>query len=175
MEIFSFLLDQTENYEIGEGATMDIIVYNGRSNEVLELLLSRSVRIKITEKVLIVAAASPHNDGQWLKLMLQQGNDANVTEDVFKAAAVSGSVKNLHMLSAYCKMAETSQKWLNLGHLHRVVVGVANPDDGLELVQELLAQGVELEAPDDQGKTLLFHAAYQGYETIVQTLLSGFK
>ncbi len=181
MEAFAFLLEQTEDVEIGEGAIVDIVRHSPEPEEVLELLLSHGVQIEITEKILIAAAGHSDRHGHILKFLLEQGSDINITENVIKAAALSRQEKNLLVLSAHCKIAEIPARWLNLARLSRAVCHAMDhhvdydqdADYGIEMVKELLAQGVEPDVADTDGRTMLSHAVRGGHELVVQALLSA--
>ena len=84
VETLTFLLDQTDVFEFGEGAITGIASYAAEWEELLNLLLSRGVPLAITSNALKAAAHCPHNDDHMLRLLLQQGNDANTTEEVFQ-------------------------------------------------------------------------------------------
>ncbi len=56
MESFVFLLEQTQDFEIGEGVVIEIILSCPQPGEQLELLISRGVEIEVTENILKAAA-----------------------------------------------------------------------------------------------------------------------
>ena len=170
LEVFVFFLDRIKDIEIGEVGITAIITNNSYPEEIFELLCGRGLRVKATETVLKAAA---YEESGMLRMLLQQDDCANVTEDVFAAAATSGSKKSLRALSAYCKMAQPPQKWLNLARLLRVVTNHEAVDDNMDLVKELLSQGVELDFPDSLGSTVLSHAIRHSSLSVVQALLSA--
>ena len=148
---------------------LEIIMHNHQRKGMLELLLCRGINIVITEKILIAAAECEYNSPV-LGFLLRQDNGANITENVFKAAALSGYEGNIQALSVYCSMAEIHVTWLRVARLHHFA---CNPDTAVVSVTEILEQGVRPDIPNNRGRTFLFDAAWFGNEPGVQTLLSA--
>ncbi|KAF6233495.1 hypothetical protein HO173_008427 [Letharia columbiana] len=104
---------------------------------------------------------------------------------LFRALAGSGCVWVLQVLSQHCGLAEVPKKWLDLARLHDTVDSYPGgsldsyvrltrfTDLKIDLVKELLAQGVEPDVPDGRGQTPLMHAAVLGNILTVQALLSA--
>ena len=172
LKAFTFLLDQTKDIEMGEEAIMALIKRQYHSEAIFNFLLGRDVQMEITENVLKAAAAMPHRSSRMLPLLLQHTHKAQVTEDVFKVTAASGLDKNLHVLSAYCGLDTIPEKVSSLARLRHAVFDCADFDGEIDLVKKLAGQGVEVDVPDGQGRTLLSHATAGGHELVVRALLS---
>ena len=167
LETLAFLLDQTREVEIEERVILKIM-HRSERKKMLDLCLSRGIKIVITEKVLM-AAAELECEFPVLGFLLQQSNGANVTEDVFNAAALDGFEKTIQELSPYCSIAKTPVTSLSIARLRRLV---CNRNTAVAEVKEILGQGVNPDTPDTRGVTFLFDAAIFGNEPVVQTLLS---
>ena len=107
-----------------------------------------------------------------LPLMLQQGSVADITEDVFKAVALSRVEKKSEVLLVPCKMAETPQRWLNLVRLRRAISDRSYFSEP-NFVKGLLGPGVAPDISNGYGSTPLIHAIRSPCTLMVKTLLAA--
>ena len=120
-----------------------------------------------------------------MTVLLERSAKIELADEIFEAAAASGSRTTLGELSNYCGMAEIPQRWLDLACLRDAVHSgnsgstyswfprPGGDDLNLDVVMELLGRGVEPDVPDGNGLTPLFHAAVLGNILTVQALLSA--
>lgn len=120
-----------------------------------------------------------------MKMLLERSDNAILSDELVKSAAGSEGVEILQVLSEYRGLAEVPKKWLDLAQLHDAVDSYPNgssdsyirdtrdTDLKLDLVKQLLAQGVEPDVPDGRGQTPLMHSAVLGNILIIQALLSA--
>ena len=182
-ESLRFFLKEIKNIVVSPETLICIARKDWEPVLLLNLLIFYGVRLQITCEVLRAAAGSICDDSSLMISLLERSESIELSEEVFKAAAGSGSRKVLQVLSDYCGMAEISKKWLDLALLHDTInsgFGRLIPtshrrlgDDDLERVTVLLSRGVEPDVPDAHGFTPLFHAAFMGETTAVQALLSA--
>lgn len=133
---------------------------------------SQGVKLWITEDVLRAVASSVadyYNESPMLLLLLKSTTDIVITDVVFAAAAGSGLEENLRILSSHCGMDEIPKRWSNVVLLYKAVFELGN----IELVKDLLEQGVDPNVPDGNGMTPLSHIAISGREMVAKELLAG--
>lgn len=87
--------------------------------------------------------------------------------------ALSRVEKKFEVLLVHCKMVVTPQGWLNPARLRRAISDCSHFGSELDLVKELLGQGVAPDIPDGYGFTPLIHAIRSPYTLMVKTLLAA--
>lgn len=183
--VLRFLLNEVEGVVVGPEALMSITRKGFDEVPLLNLLIDRGMNLQVTQGVLQAAAGNHRDDSAMMTILLERSDKAMLGDELFRAAAGSGAVGILKVLSKYRGLAEVPNKWLDLARLHdavdsypsgsidRKVRPTRDIDLELDLVKELLAQGVEPDAPDGRGQTPLMHAAILGNILTAKALLSA--
>lgn len=125
---------------------------------------------------MLTAAASKrfrYGDGRLLALLLKHSTEAVVADDIFTSAAGCGSDQNLRVLSSHLEMDEPPSKYSNIARLRRAIAMRPDFERDIDIVRELIEQGVDPNIPDEMGQTPLFHAACDGLDAIVRQLLAA--
>lgn len=180
-----FFLHEIENIVIGPETLIRTATKGQEPAVLLKFLLDYGVNMQITQEVLQAVAGSIDDDSSVMRLLLERNDKIELTDEIFKAAAASGSRMTLEVLSNHRGMAEIPRRWLDLACLWDGVhsgssdssyVHFPRPSGGdldLDVVMELLDQGVEPDVQDGDGLTPLFHAAVSGNIRTVRALLSA--
>lgn len=171
-ERFEVFLDQVKDIVLTPEAIMNIARRGGDSVALFELLIDHGAIVQITREILQAAATC--KDSALITSLLERSDGIELTDDIFRTAAGMGSELVLQVLSKYCDLAEVSEKWLDIVRLYEACNAArADIDDQLDVVEELIRRGVELDTPDVRGNTPLFVAVYCGSILTVQALLSA--
>lgn len=185
VENLRFLLDEVKGIVVGPEALISITRKGFDEVPLLNLLIDRGICFRVTRDVLQAAAENHRDDRALMTILLERSDKTMLDEEIFKAAAGSGAVGILQVLSEHSGLAEVPKKWLDLARLHDAVDSSPNGsidhrvrptrDIDLELdpIKRSLAQGVEPDVPDGRGQTPLIHAAILGNILTVKALLSA--
>lgn len=182
LEILSFLLHEVHDEDpdiILEENVLKALSGHAFCFHVLEgclmTAMSKGVEVKVTQDMLTAAVSKRfrYDDGRLLALLLKHSTGAVVADDIFTSAAGSGSDENLRVLSSYCGMDQTPPKYMNIARLRRAIEFWPDFDKNIDVVKELIEQGVNPNIPDESGHTPLFYAARDGLDTIVRQLLEA--
>ena len=185
-ENLRFFLDEIGNIVIGPEILIIIAKKAQAPALLLDFLIENGMKLQLTWEVL----QGPEKSAicyqtSLMTFLLERSDKIELTDEIFKAVAASGSRKALEVLSDYCGMAEIPKMWLDLSCLRDAVRSCytdssysyfpkpGGGDLNLDIVMKLLGQGVEPDVPDRNGLTPLFHAAVMGDILTVQALLSA--
>ena len=120
-ESLRFFLKEIKNIVVSPETLICIARKGWEPVLLLDLLIFYGVRLQITCEVLRAAAGSICDDSSLMISLLERSESIELSEEVFKAAAGSGSRKVLQVLYDYCGMAEIPIKWLDLALLHDTI------------------------------------------------------
>lgn len=181
----SFLLDNVEDVVISPKALASVTRESLEPVPLFKMLLDRGINLQITHDVLQAAAANPRRNRSLMTFLLERSDEVMPSDDIFKAAAGCGAVGVLEALSKHLGLAEVPKPHLDLVRLHSAIdssphghiTGHVKPtpdtDPALDLINHLLAQGVDPDVPDGSGQTPSMHAALSGHILTLQALLSA--
>lgn len=180
-EMFQIFLDQVKDLVLTPEAINNIATWSSDSVPLLELLIDHGAIVQITQEILQAAATS--KDPAMVTFLLERSDGIQLTDEIFKAAAGMGNEEVLQVLSKYCDLAEVSEKWLDIVRLHEILYvdhwshpiypSHADIDLQLDVIEELIGRGVDLDTPDENGSTPLYFAVDHDSVLTVQALLSA--
>ena len=175
-------LDHVKDLVLTPKAISNIAWRGDDSVPLLELLIDHGAVVPITLEILQAAATS--KEPAMITFLLERSDGIELTDDIFRAAAGMGNEEVLHVLSKYCNLAEVTEKWLDIVRLDEALCAYhsgfkyiyaryEDSDLQLDVIEELIGRGVELDTPDVGGETPLFFAVQSGNILAVQALLSA--
>ena len=180
-KVFEIFLDHVKDLVLTPEAIISIARRDDVSMPLLELLIDHGAIVRITREILQAAATS--KDPALITFLLERSDGIELTDDIFRAAAGTGGEEVLQVLSNYCELVKISEKWLDIVRLHEILyvdhwsrsiyATHADIDLQLDVIEELIGRGVELETPNINGETPLFFAVYRDSVLTVQALLSA--
>ena len=182
-EGLKIFLDQVRDLVITPKALINLARLHHDSVPLLELLIDHGAMFQITRESLQAAVTGNH--ASLVTFLLERSDGIELTDDIFRAAAGMGGEEVLQLLSKYCELAEVSEKWLDIARLYEAscvdylslkypfYATTADIDLQVDVIEELIGRGVELDTPDVDGNTPLFFAVYRGSVLTVQALLSA--
>ena len=182
-EAFKIFLDQVKDLDLTPKAIINIARRGNDSVPLLEVLIDHGAIVQITREILQAAATS--EEPALITFLLERSDGIELTDDIFRAAAGMGNEEVLQVLSKYCDLADVSEKWLDIVRLHEALCAhhetlkyivhakFAVTDLRLDVIEELIGRGVELDTPDVEGNTPLYFAVYHNSVLTVQALLSA--
>ena len=179
---FEICLDHVKDLVLTPKAINNIAWRTDDSVPLLELLIDHGAIVPFTLEILQAAATS--KEPAMITFLLERSDGIELTDDIFRAAAGMGNEEVLHVLSKYCNLAEVTEKWLDIVRLDEALCAYhsgfkyiyaryEDSDLQLDVIEELIGRGVELDTPDVGGETPLFFAVQSGNILAVQALLSA--
>ena len=178
---FKIFLDQVKDLVLSPKAIDNIARRRDDSIPLLESLIDHGAIVQITQEILKAAATSRYPF--LITFLLERSDSSELADDIFRAAAGTGSEEVLQVLSNHCELVKVSEKWLDIVRLHEILyvdhwshssyATHADIDLQLDAIEELIGRGVELDTPDYNGSTPLFFAVDDDSVLTVQALLSA--
>ena len=167
---FEICLDHVKDLVLTPKAINNMAWRGDDSVPLLELLIDHGAIVPITLEILQAAATS--KDPAMITFLLERSDGIELTDDIFRAAAGMGNEEVLQVLSKYCNLAEVTEKWLDIVRLDEALCAYhsgskyiharyEDSDLQLDVIEELIGRGVELDTPDVGGETPLFFLLYK--------------
>ncbi|PVH75975.1 ankyrin [Cadophora sp. DSE1049] len=169
-EVMMLLLEQRGTEVVITEEVVKAAAGNWRNGkEVMILLLEqRGAEVVITEEVVKAAAGNEQMGKEVMMLLLEQrGAEVVITEEIVKAASTSGQESVLKLIQEDLEMSISEDQWLIAQFYNAAKLG------NVDMIQQLLAKGVEPDLKNPRCVSPLWIAAVSGHHRVVQVLLSN--
>ncbi|KAL7788110.1 hypothetical protein V8C43DRAFT_323897 [Trichoderma afarasin] len=168
LEPMALLLDQYGDQIVITEDVMKAAAKNSISKEVMALLLDQyGDRITITEDILKAAAGNWNKGKEIMTVLLNQcGDRITITEDVVKTAAICGLDEILDILTQQNLIMPAWHKWYRISKFYKAVC-----DGDVQIIEQLIDQGINPDLGNSWGQTPLGAAAVYGREEVVKVLV----
>ena len=142
------------------------------------LLEQRGQDINITEKIIKAAAMNTHSGKEIMMLLLEQcDQEIKITKKIVEAAAenwYSGKEIMMLLLNNWSSSNANEKQHTNLLSMDHVsVLHAASVFNREDIIEQLIASGVDANTMTDEGGTALHIAVYEGHCSMIQMLLNN--